>query len=275
MSDTSLQGLTNLTELSLESEYRITDNGIQVLTNIRTLELSSAARVSEKALYALPNLTCLSILFSTCIKGTCLRNLLKLQDLTLRGINEQHEVDYDSFGEEAIKDLSNLTSLTIDSCSPKFTCNSFMNLTRLTNLRVSHPLVGMTKELAHVLAPSLTRFYCGGWNNYTVNLEGLRDLVNLRYLDISSLSANVLMKDEDVQCLTNLEILLMSCNNQVTDQGIKNLTNLTELYPCGAKISNEGVKNLVKLHTIIPFADTDITEEVFKFLPNLNHVKYH
>jgi Leucine-rich repeat (LRR) protein len=96
-------------------------------------------------------------------------------------------------------------------------------------------------------------------------------LTNLQWL-YAGYNPNI--TDGGIKNLTNLQTLSISSNNSnITDGGIKDLTNLQHLYVyCNPNITDEGIKNLTNLQTLEISTNKNITNEGIKNLTNLQRL---
>ena len=79
--------------------------------------------------------------------------------------------------------------------------------------------------------------------------------------------------DNELKCMTNLQILHCEWNEKFTDDGLKYLINLQELH-CGwnKKFTDEGLKYLINLQTLYCGWNNNFTDEGLKYLINLKEL---
>ena len=95
-----------------------------------------------------------------------------------------------------------------------------------------------------------------------------KNLVNLTSLNLRYGNKNI--TDQGIKNLVNLTTLHMWNNINITDQGIKNLVNLRSLISGkNTNITDQGIKNLVNLTTLHMWNNTNITDQGIKNLVNL------
>ena len=146
---------------------------------------------------------------------------------------------YDNlFTDSDIENLTNLIHLNLLNllnllCNKKITDNGLKNLIKLSSLHV-------------------------GDSNATS--ECIKHKTNLTHFNLG----NQIMKDDELDKLTNLVKLNISWNRHITDDGIKNLTKLTYFDARIARITYDGLENLTNLVTIDIYPLENITRKIEK-----------
>ena len=85
-----------------------------------------------------------------------------------------------------------------------------------------------------------------------------------------NVSYNENISDDGIKNLTNLQELNINGNGNITDEGIKNLTNLQILNIFdNSNITDEGIKNLTNLQELYISRNKNITNKGIKNLTNL------
>ena len=97
----------------------------------------------------------------------------------------------------------------------------------------------------------------------------LEEIIVIKKINNENLSEKI--DDKILLKYENIKILNICNNKNVTNEGIKNLVNLTHLDCRLTKITDEGIKNLVDLTHLNCFA-TKITDEGIKNLVNLTYL---
>ena len=77
--------------------------------------------------------------------------------------------------------------------------------------------------------------------------------------------------DNDLQYITDLAIW---SNKNITDTGIKHMTNLTSLF-CGDNITDDGIKHMTNLTSLNLQNNKTITDAGIKHLTNLTSLHLH
>lgn len=94
--------------------------------------------------------------------------------------------------------------------------------------------------------------------------KGISDLTNLCILDVGEMQIG----DNGVSRLTSLTELYMRDNDKITDNGIRNMTNLKHLM-CNNLVTDESICHLVKLRDLILCGNSAISDKSISRLTNL------
>lgn len=203
--------LINITKINLSSNSIITDHGISKLTKITHINLCRNTKITDDCLVKLINIKNINLSKNRNVTDNCLRLLTNLVHINL-------SVNF-KIADYGIKDLTNLKTLVFSG--PNITDSSFTNLINLTAVRI-------------------------GGNNITN--DGLRKLIP--YNNLTSLSLDLgRISNYGIKDFYSLTKLDVKTNNNIDYDGIKNLTNLTELGK-NRLISNKCINNLKLLTNI-------------------------
>jgi hypothetical protein len=246
----SLNACPGLTALTLDGDVRIAEVGVVELTNLTSLDVTglngpSPSPFTAARLLALGTLTTLAFPADDITNETLMRmTQLRKLDATNADIRV-----------EALLQLVNLVSLGVpssfinDQDLPLDALSAFPNLTELDLTNASVHLGGedglqlpvtlkslafssSTTMLKHTLAMLFTLV--------PFQLERLY-LINVKNVD-----------DQDLHPLTSLRVLDLSRTNSVTNDGLRNLVNLTELYLIdNYTITFRAVEGLARLRYLV------------------------
>lgn len=288
---TSLQNHKHIESLSVQClSSEITYEHIQMLTNLTNLRLGHNKRISVHHLTNFTNLTSLKLGNHNIITCDTLKNLTNLK--TLEIVNSSLNA--------SISSLTNLTQLTL-TCLGHNIMHDMKNISKLPKLeklcihimRLTAQVVGtigdyilVFQKLAfHVELPTicelniitqdrilitrdmLTRPL---WFTDNADPDNIPVYTNLRSLHIGdciiftdqhiekltnlttlSLGMNTLITDQSISKLTNLRSLSLEYNEMITDSSLSLLTLLTELNLCNNNlITNKSLSLLTELRTL-------------------------
>lgn len=245
----ALGRLTNIKELSLESNFQIHSDTVQKLTSLTKLDLTANSVIENDGIVDLVNLKWLKLRGATLIDASAFVNLTNLEYL---------DIAHTQITNGALKKKTKLTTLYSNNA----TSNRVSVLTNLTYLSVDsqritnsgiEKLVNLrTLELLDT-SPMLT--YEGISKLSNLNTLILRDSGLLfneevsRMSNLTSLTTSGEINDEAIQNLTNLVHLDIRKSPLITNDGIKDLTSLTRLE-LNQFISDEGIRNLTNLKVL-------------------------
>jgi hypothetical protein len=201
--------LTNLTSLDLHEFRYVPDEEfefLKMLTNLISLKLFSCDGFNHKGmkgLSSLPNLKSLHIGGS----GSNEKDLLGLEKLT--NITELALTYFSptEFALESIQGLTNLTSLNLCYCKQPIDLQLLKGLKKLSSLNLFHCFVTNAEHLKE-----LTELTTLIGNEDINNLDDLKNLTQLTYLDLRHLNITLNSNEEDkinlLKTLTKLTILI-------------------------------------------------------------------
>jgi hypothetical protein len=273
--------LSNLIELNLSENMKITPLAIENLSNLTKLELQQKnggqSKITNECVMKLFNLRSLNLAENPVISDECVKNLTNLDSLDIWQNSR--------ITNKGIENLSRLTSLRYLS-SANSDSNLNQALVKLTNLielglcddNASNETI---KKLVNLRR--LTIYY----QSRELNYQGYSNLSHLTSLTVY----NHKLFDEELKCMTNLisfgfsgdnishhsisnlkkltSLILLNTKN-VGDEGIKDLHNLRRLdIELTSNISDNGIKNLTNLASIINYRQSQITSDGLKRLNNL------
>lgn len=202
--DSTIKFLTNLTELSITENKKITD--INCLTNLRTLYSNVGSDLTTKGILGLTNLTKLHISSGKIVD---INHLINLQILSMENTGKSQCGIID----KGISSLTNLTDLNVNWNSRITDVNSLMNL---RTLRCSGRSCGIGNTGIKSLT-NLTNLYC--CNNSRIT--DINYLENLQTLYASGISG---IDDKGLAFLTNLNTIYCHNNRKIRDvQYVKNV----------------------------------------------------
>lgn len=105
---------------------------------------------------------------------------------------------------------------------------------------------------------------------FKITVEKIKSLSN--HIEITGL---LNITDDNLKKLDHLESIYLEYNT-ITDEGIKNLTNLKQLTLCDAiGITDEGIKYLTNLTALSLHFDTSITNRGLQSLTNLEYLSLY
>lgn len=299
--DIGISKLVLLKKLSLDMTHKITNDGIKNCTLLEYLNVGQN-NITDDALQNMSNLIELHASIYCHAQGGFAYGYLT--DKCLQYVpNLKHLVCSGYFTNEAIMKLQ---SLRVLSCSRnrQLTDDVLYRLPQLEELYTglsifSNNGISSLRNLKKLACPSeitdeciikltnLEELYCDRCDSLTDNI--FEYLPNLR-----SLKCNMTFTDKGMSKLKNLRAIYLGKNNNITNDGIKNmtflqgvfiddnmnitgdgishLTNLIEL-DCGnnVKITTESLRNLKQLRIIsnTKYNETYITDEIMTYLPHL------
>lgn len=208
--------LTNLTSLVTDEATADLNEGIMKLVNLKSLDLYDTAVISYDTLSKLTQLETLRVYFE-------IVNYQSLQTLT----NLTHlDLGQNPFPHELIEKLSSLTELSLRRNS-KVTAEDIMASSSITRLNLDIVVSGESlinnenlSKLTQLKSLSLRK-------NLLLNNEGLKNLFNLRSLNICS--SNSLITEEGLMNLTNLTHLNIEHNSNIDHTKLSHLGNLEKI----------------------------------------------
>lgn len=250
---------TYLELISYESSDRITDYGLEKMTTLQTLYLDRNNSISNIALKKLTTLTSLSV--DSCqVSDEGLSHLVNLKQLNMT--SENHISD------EGLKSHTNLTILDLHS-NDIITGIYLSKLSNLTEINLSRGVVSSSYGVTSKALTKMSKFSSlkklNLEENSLIDNACLKKLTSLTELDLSS---NSMISDVSLKKLTNLRKLVLAGNGKITDDGIMNLINLKSLTIKYMSISYEGIKNLTNL-TELYFYGSKIKEDQLEELKKL------
>ncbi len=241
----SLKGLTNLIELDLHRNKKISDiSPLKNLTSLRHLSLRGNTISDMSPLKDLATLTFLHIGYNNI---SDLSPLKDLTTLTFLNLDDNRISDL-----SPLKDLPNLTELHLDDNNIS-DMTPLKDLTTLTFLNINDNRISDLSPLTNLT--NLTSINLHG--NGIADISLLKDLINLRVL---RLHENQLSDLSPLKDLTNLRVLMLH-ENQISDLSpLKDLTTLTKLDLHSNKISDVSpLKGLINL-TVLDLSDNRISD---------------
>ena len=261
-----LGSLSQLSELCISLNSTLTDGDVQGLTRLKSLEMVNATNV--KNLSTLTALTRLNMDF--CSNLTGLEHCTNLTWLSMDG-SKMPSYNF-------LTALQRLTHLTARGCSvtdaqlrmlPSLThlnvmCTNLTRLDALTNL----------KSLVIDSCEHITELHSAGllhldMSECRLSDDALRQLTALTSLNMSGCQQ---ITDEGIRGLTQLQRLNMY-RSRVTDDGLRRLTRLTHLYiGCNLLITDEGIKHLPSLQQLGMRQCVNITDAGVAHLTQLTHL---
>jgi Leucine-rich repeat (LRR) protein len=235
---TDIGELSELTSLRLLGHDRLLPACIARLTKLRRLDIAASHSLDEVD----EN--------SRMMDNETLRVLTQLEDLDIAFTSRITDV--------AVRHLTNLTKLDLDSAAPGITDAVLRTLTRLRVLGLSsYQGVGadvhVFAEMGNLQALSLSM-------NVAVQGVSLHGLATLTYLN---LKGAVQVGDADLAMLVGLRVLIVDRNVTLTDASLSVLTNLEvlSLETTRANITNAGVSVLLSLRVLDLSGNKSITAE--------------
>ncbi len=249
----------NLSCLNLSCNYRITDLGIANLTKLTHLNLSENTIISNSGISNLTNLTHLYLEGNLLITDSGIANLTKLTHLDL---SNNPIISY-----SGISNLINLNLLNL-RYNQQITDSEIAKLTQLTDLNLFGNQLITNSGIEYLTNLSYLNCCCDG-----ITEDGIANLTKLIYLNSSFTITDVTIID-----FTNLRNLTLKSQDLVTDGGIKELTQLTELTICNKLVTDHGLSHLTNL-TKLNFDNTNSISFTWlgirklKNLRNLNYLK--
>ena len=247
----ALSEMTNLTDLSLEENYDITDlSPLSSLTSLKTLDIKNTGATDLTPLKGLTNLEELKM------ANPDISDLTPLKDLTNLRILMLDDGDLPSSAITDLSPLAGLVNLETLSIPPQPNYTDFSCLSGLTNLKVFRMmgtkssgtnsvssldfLANMTQleELRIVVAAGDLSVLAGLTNLRSVSLDGTLHAPdtgifrNLTKLEDLTLRGGTICSAEDLSDfsnLTSLHTLVIDLDGLSSLHGLENLTGLTEL----------------------------------------------
>ncbi len=214
ITDCGIADLTKLTYLNLNENHLITNSGISNLTNLTHLNLGHNLMITNSGIEILTKLTQLNLFENTKISYAGISNLTNLKELNLKM--------WIFSGQQLIKDadVANLTQLShLNISGNKLITNSgISNLTNLLHLDCSG------NDITEEGVKNLTKLISLD-AKFTITNDFIRNFTSLKKLTLKS---GDLVNNDGVKYLTQLTDLTL-CNKLITDLGISHLTNLTKL----------------------------------------------
>jgi hypothetical protein len=256
-----LQKLTNLQALSLQYNRKVLDNAVKQMTQLKSLDLRMNAQITNGGISNLFNLDTLFI--DDHYKRTLEAGVKRLTNLTHLTLNGNHMYN------AGISKLIKLRELSL-SRSTYITIQGLSNLSDLTTLTlrdcvsfVSYYLHQMTNITSLSLLSDSHPYYIP-----TICLSKLMKLSTLHFGGFLNIDDNVI---KNFLQLTDIHV-----HRRITDEGIKDLTNLVHLKLCDIdenykknKISDIGIKKLTNLQSISNWQNSLIMKKALFDLPNL------
>lgn len=270
ITDNMIKRMKNLEILCLSSNREITDNGIKNLKNLQELTMKINENITDDGIKELKNLEILSLPSNIYITDNGIKNLIKLEDICLgRSIK--------NITDEGIKKLKKLIKINIwvkNNYYEHITSKRISNLKKLEEL-VCRGNKNITDETIKELKKLKTLYV----NDSQITDNGIRELKNLKILYIESSVVSdrgVAITDNGIKDLDlhTLDIRLLDHhNNQLSNNGIKNMKNLKNLYLSDyCKITGEGFDSNDLLE--LSLGHIDINEKNLINFSNLNKLDY-
>ena len=240
-----LKNLTNLTELYLNRNRRISDvSPLKNLTNLRHLTLGGNLISDISPLKDLISLSYLHVGYNNVVDISPLKYLTTLTFLNLDD-NRISDVS-------PLADLPNLTALHLDD--NRISDMSPLNgLTTLTFLNINDNKISDLSPLTNLTNLTTVNLHGNGISDVSV-------LTNLTDLTILKLHENKISDISPLADLTNLTILRLH-DNRISDiSPLKGLITLTKLFLYNNEISDVSVlKDLINLK-VLDLSDNHITD---------------
>ena len=200
------------------------------------------------------------------------------------------EID-DGFCDDDIKSFSHIKELSI-GMNAKITDKTLGSFTRLERLDLSRYNTSITAEaviaLPHLhhlapfgcsiisdhvlkrLSPSLRALHLMEWDTH-IHDDGVKSLSCLEKL---ALHLNSGITDEAIKALP-LRKLTLSCNRSITDEGIRGLSLLDTLHlKYYNQITSNGLKHLTALTNLTVIDNSSVNDSVVLALPKLQKVTF-
>lgn len=229
ISDPGLVNLKNINNINL-SNTRVTDEGLKYITTARIIDVSHC-RITDEGLSLLVNARELNISYCSAVNGRCfqalkfltsviMKSCYNIMDDSLQGLSQARRIDLTSCGLISDIGVSKLENAEYLSCS---------NCTKVTDKGLSY--LGKLKIGKFAKVKSIT-------NN------GLEHLKNITDLDISGCD---LIDNAGLLHLNKVRRLnLSSCGGEITNEGLKSLKSIEEiyLYDCGEV--NERCREIIR-----------------------------
>lgn len=172
------------------------------------------------------------------------------QDIfNIRNLKSLELGNYSNVTLSKLTNLTNLQKLTILNNKSVENLNSLSILNNLTTLNIS------SISLVDENISNLTNLRTLGIQNTKLTLNFLTNFTNLTNL---ILFKNNYINKHVICQLTQLKSLNFCMQSKISDNEIKNLTNLTELH-INLKITNYGIKNLQSLYRLYSYQNNNIT----------------
>lgn len=259
----------NIRKLIIEGsnckEY-IQASTLRQLTSLECLRLcSNAHHIASYGVETLTGLTYLDISNNALISSKCLENLTNLKSLDL----------YDNKVIKSLKTIQKLSKLenlgisVVSSILPKV-----KYLTNLKSLCIQSFNDSEEQFMANIISDTFTHLF----NLHTLLLfrcptcecHDLKKLTNLTSLSV--VGSNQITND-DLSILTNLTFLRIESTN-ITGAGISSLTNLTELNCWNSpNIREDGFEKLSQLTCVWLHRGINITPEAFRNSTQISIIK--
>ncbi|AYV80560.1 MAG: hypothetical protein Harvfovirus3_5 [Harvfovirus sp.] len=272
--------LPKLTKLNIKSTAKICDHHISNLTNLKSLNLSKNDNITDLAIHNLLNLTELNISSTYRIKGNNLSVLTNLKNLYCGDHNvENYNIKnllsltslncvFSNLPSEQYSSLTNLESLFV--LGGKYINKSLIHLINLTTLSVSNSASNdlTLGSLTNLKQLSFSHYY-DKTQNITSQINNiLTKLTNLTLLNIPN---NQDITDDAIINLTRLNILDVSRTKQITNRSIEKLLNLAHLdLERTERVTDEAISKLTKLTFLNVKQNNKITIDSIKNLSRLN-----
>lgn len=214
----------------------------QTLLSVNTLVIDADSKVTDRQIKKFANLTLLDIKKGYIISDEGIRNLFNLTSLSLPqcggGISDQ-----------SVSCFTNLTWLNLEDYYGNITDKSTICLTNLVYLNI----------------PS----YLGNITDLSIST-----LTNLKQLNLKS---NKKITDRGISQLTNLTWLNLDHNNLISDKGLFPLVNIKDLsLKCNDSITIKSVVNLTKIQTLWGFGcHTSIKRAPLSHVTNFDTKSYY
>lgn len=248
----SLHNFKNLQTLLCDNNYLITDETIKNLKSLTELDKSYNPNFTDKGICGLVNLKKLickgTHRFSGWVtKDTCHR----LTDKTLYNLRNLTYLDCgeNNFTDAGINQLKQL--VTLKCGKNRFSDNAICDLLNLRHLYCEENF-GFTDKAVLNLT-QLETLYCGQNSDFTD--VGISKLVLLKKL---SLDATHNITNDGIKNCTLLEYLNVGQNN-ITDDALKKIINLTELH-------------CTEFHSVFGYTYGRLTDECLQYVPKLRHL---
>jgi len=237
LTDSHLSKFSDLNQLNINYCQHITDEGLSYLTNVRELLLVSCPKVTSNGISKLHRTQYLYINSCPLITDTGLNNLTNLVTLFAKRC--------DKITSNSIKNLTNLTELRINKCS-SVRLSDFKDLTKLATLDMNE---------------------C----NYedTFDESNIGHFTNLQELQIEPDWYNNTISDDVLKFFKNIPTLGISYNIMITDNGIKQLTCVTNLNISGTHITGSFVPFLTNLKSLNLSYCSNLNLEYIAYLTHL------
>lgn len=175
----------------------------------------------------------------------------------------------DMLADSDLNNLTNLTNLNL-SCNDMITDKSVSKLTNLTHLDLTgnYRITLQCLKSLPKLVSIVTWSDPNGISTVAENVGELHNLTALRIMNNNSIT------DDTIKKLTKLKTL--SIDYLITNEGISDLTNLTDLGVFFNKdVTDKGISNLVNLESIMIKKNGPINEQGLSHLTNLTNIRYY